>query len=188
MDGIRNWLRAVVLALLALLKEELALKPEALVLLDKFPVTEAVHERANQQHGVVCRAPLARPVERGPDIVHRNLPLVHLVDVERVEVLVKDLEFLHAREDGLCVDVLDVAERNQDRFALLRDGVDSKCGAFVLEMIVVLIDGRLAVVDDLVARLYDELAVLVLESRLLDLCARHVSFDSPGTRKWRDIP
>ncbi|KZV95415.1 hypothetical protein EXIGLDRAFT_766223 [Exidia glandulosa HHB12029] len=57
-----------------------------------------------------------------------QLPLVDLLGGEVIQVLVEDLQFVHTRDDGLRVDVLDVAERDEDRLALLRDSVDTERG------------------------------------------------------------
>jgi hypothetical protein len=55
------------------------LQGQAWVFLHRFPVTEPVEERTNEEHGVFLRAPAARPVQYRSDIVDRDSPIVDRV-------------------------------------------------------------------------------------------------------------
>ncbi|KZV79151.1 hypothetical protein EXIGLDRAFT_707575 [Exidia glandulosa HHB12029] len=74
-----------------------------------------MQESADEQHSILRRTPLARPVERRADVVHRELPLVDLLCGEVIQVLVEDL---YASQPEAYADYASLSSLSPDSLSL----------------------------------------------------------------------
>jgi hypothetical protein len=75
---------------------------------------------ANEQHGIVIRAPLASPIEGEPYGASWQAPFQRVIHVGQSTD--KNAEFVEPRDNSLGVDTARVAERNQHSFRLRASG------------------------------------------------------------------